>query len=154
MNKWNKLRSGAVIVETLGKERLHDLGFNIPNIKVTSGQVVMLNRVEEELPSASDAANADGMDLQETVENAAKTMGDLITQLYNLLGDSLEHSLCKLLGLDTALRSIWGLLKVEAMKNVQLQQLIERKSTSSQKSRTTQNTMMAFKKTSGIRLKG
>ena len=114
----------------------------------------MVNRVKEELPSASDAANTGGIELQETVKNAARSMEELITQLYNLLGGSLEHPLCKLLGLDKALRSIWGLLKVGAIKKVQLQHHIERKSISSQKSRRTQNTMMAFKKTSRISLKG
>ena len=68
----------------------------------------MLNRVEEELPSASDVAKVDNIELQEITENAARSMEDLITQLDRPPGDSLEHPLCKLSGLDKALRSIQG----------------------------------------------
>ena len=60
-----KLRLVSVIAEILGKEELHDLGFDIPMGKVTARQAVMLNRVEEELPSASDVAKADDIELQE-----------------------------------------------------------------------------------------
>ena len=43
-------------MDILGKERLHDIGFDIPRGKLMARQAVMLNRVEEELPSASDVA--------------------------------------------------------------------------------------------------
>ena len=43
----------------LGKERLRNLGFVIPRGKVTAWEVVMLNRVEEKLPSASEVAKTD-----------------------------------------------------------------------------------------------
>ena len=41
---------------------------------------MILNRVEEELPSASEVAKADDIELQEIKENAMKSMEDLITQ--------------------------------------------------------------------------
>ena len=41
----------------------------------------MLNRVEQELPSASDIAKADDIELQEIMENAAKSKENLIAQL-------------------------------------------------------------------------
>ena len=48
-NKVGKLRSAGVIAEILGKNRLRDLGFDIPKGKLTARQAAMLNRVEEEL---------------------------------------------------------------------------------------------------------
>ena len=35
-------------------------------------QAIMLNKVEEKLPFASDVAKADNIDLQETMENSEK----------------------------------------------------------------------------------
>ena len=67
----------------------------------------MLNRVEEEMPFASDIAKADDIELQEILENAARNTEDLIAQLDNKmhpLGDSFKHPLHKLLGLDKELQ--------------------------------------------------
>ena len=69
------------IVEILGKEGLRNLGFDIPRGKITARQAVMLNRVEEELPSITDVAKADDIELQEIMENAARSTGNLIEQL-------------------------------------------------------------------------
>ena len=41
-----KLRLVCVITEILGKEGLHNIGFDIPRGKITAQQAVMLNRVE------------------------------------------------------------------------------------------------------------
>ena len=68
----------------------------------------MLNRVEEKLPSASDVAKADDIELQEI----AKSTEDLITQFEGQ--ETLPMR--ELLGLDKQLRSIMGLLKVEVTK--------------------------------------
>ena len=43
-------------------------------------QAVMLNKVEEELPSVSDVAKADDIELQEITGNAARSMENLIEQ--------------------------------------------------------------------------
>ena len=67
------------ITEILGKNRLRNLGFDIPKGKVTAREAVRLNRVKEELYSASDITNADDIELQEIMENATKSM-DLIAQ--------------------------------------------------------------------------
>ena len=87
----------------------------------------MLNRMEEKLPSASDVARTDDIEPPEIMENAARSMEDLIAQLDNQRhppGDSFEHPLHELLCLDKELRSIRGLLKVEMAKKVQLEECI------------------------------
>ena len=63
-------------MKILGKEGLQDLGFNISEGKVTAQQAAMLNKVEEEIPSASDVDKAGDIELQEIV----KSMEDLIFQ--------------------------------------------------------------------------
>ena len=58
----------------------------------------MLNRAEEELPSASDIVKADNIELQQITENAARSTENLIVQLEGESSkDLLNH---KLLGLD------------------------------------------------------
>ena len=51
------------IAEILGKEGFRELGFDIPRGKVMARQAVMLNSVKEELPSMSDVAKADNIEL-------------------------------------------------------------------------------------------
>ena len=41
-------------------------------------QAIMLNKVEEELPSVSDLAEADDIGLQEVIENAVRSMEELL----------------------------------------------------------------------------
>ena len=49
----------------MGKEGLHDLGFDISiEGKVMAQQAIMLDKVEEDLPSMSDAVKMNDMDLQ------------------------------------------------------------------------------------------
>ena len=117
------------IKKILGKNRLHNLGFDMPRLKLTAQQAVMLNGVEEELPSASDITKADDIELQEITENASKNTEDLISQMKNdqsQTDDLFKYPLRELLGLDKQLRSIRGLLKVEVMKKVQLEENIEK----------------------------
>ena len=68
----------------------------------------------------------DDIELQEIMENAARSTDDLIAQFNDPPGDSLEHPSHELLGLYKELRSIGGLLKLEIAKNVQLEEHIER----------------------------
>ena len=68
MYRGGKLRSVGAIEEILGKGRLRDLAFDIP----IGRQAVMLNRVEEELSSASDIAETEDIEFQEI----AKSMED------------------------------------------------------------------------------
>ena len=65
------------IVKILGKEGLRDLDFNIPKGKITARQVLMLNLVEEEMPSVSDVDKADFIELEEI----AKSTEDLISHI-------------------------------------------------------------------------
>ena len=68
----------------LGKNRPRNLGFDIPKGKLTARQVViMLNRMKEELPSMSDITTADDIELQEIMEDASKSVEDLISQMKN-----------------------------------------------------------------------
>ena len=76
-----KLKAVGTIVEILDKEGLCELGFVICKDKVTARQAIMLKRVEEELPSASDITKTDGIELQEIMENAARSTENLIRQL-------------------------------------------------------------------------
>ena len=52
----------------LGKNRLPDLGFDVPS-GLTPRQAIALNKAEEEMPSMSDVAHLDDTELQEIMEN-------------------------------------------------------------------------------------
>ena len=73
MTRGGELRLVGEIEKILGKKGLRDLGFDS---EVTAQEAAMLNRVEEELPSASDIAKTDDIELQEIVKNTE----DLIAQ--------------------------------------------------------------------------
>ena len=117
------LKSAKEIIKILGKEVLHDLGFNISKSKVTAWQAAMLNKVEEEIPSASDVDKAGDIELQEIV----KSTKDSIFQIKDIQTDTedlFKHPLRELLGLDTQLRTIRGSLKVEVAKKFELEECI------------------------------
>ena len=82
----------------------------------------MLNRVDEELPSSSDVAKADDIELQEIMENTARSMEDLITQFSGPQGDLLKHFFGVGQGAEEHLR----FAQVGNGKKVQLQQHIKR----------------------------
>ena len=84
----------------------------------------MLNKAQEELPSASDVDKADGIELQEIVENASRSIENLNQQVQEEPTEDLPIQ--ELLGLDKQLRSIRGLLKVEVAKKVQLEECIKK----------------------------
>ena len=48
------LKSVGMLVDVLGKGGLRNLGFDIPRLKVTARQAVMLNKAADKLPSESD----------------------------------------------------------------------------------------------------
>ena len=100
-----KLKLVGMIADIFGKDRLRNLGFDIPRGKLKARQAVMLNRVGEELPSESDITKADDITSQEI----AKSTEDLILQLndqQSQTDDLFEHPLRELLGQDKQLRSI------------------------------------------------
>ena len=114
--KWGKLRSFGEIKKILTKERLREFGFDIPKDKVMAQQVLILNRVEEEMPSTFDIARADNIELQEITENAVRSTENLIEQLNDESSEDLPMH--KLVGLNKQLRSIRGSQKVEDAKRL------------------------------------
>ena len=79
---------------------------------------------QAELPSSSEIAKADEIELEEI----AKSTEDLIYQIneQSQTDELFEHPLRELLGLDKQLRSIRGSLKVEVAKKVQLEEHIKK----------------------------
>ena len=85
--------------------------------------VLDLLEKQAELPSSSEIAKADDIELEEIAEKAS----DIISQIKDVQTDTddlFEHPLRELLGLDKQLRSIRGSLKVEVAKKVQLEEHI------------------------------
>ena len=64
----------------------------------------MLHKAKEEMPSTSDVANVDDIELQEITENVARSTENLTVQLEGEFSDDLPMS--ELLGLDKQIRSI------------------------------------------------
>ena len=86
----------------MGKERLLELGFDIPRGKIMARQALMLNRVEEGLPYVPRIAKADDIELQEITKNAVRSMENLMKQFK--WQETLPEY--ELQGLDKHLRSI------------------------------------------------
>ena len=85
--------------------------------------VLDLLEKQAELPSLSEMAKADDIELEEIAVKAS----DIISQLKDVQTDTddlFEHPLRELLGLDKQLRSIRGSLKAEVAKQVQLEEHI------------------------------
>ena len=84
-------------MKIIGKERLHDLGFDIiVEGKLSAQQATMVNKVEEDLPFTSDLAEADNMELQKITEKAARSIDNLI-ELFHVsfnIGDLQLLSKC------------------------------------------------------------
>ena len=90
---------------------------------ITAHQAIMLNKAAEELPSKSDIAKADDIELQKIAEKAS----GIISQIKDVQTDTedlFENPLRELLGLDKQLRTIRGSLKVEVAKKVKLEEHI------------------------------
>ena len=74
-----ELRNIKQIEKILGVNRLHELGFDSSRDKrkkITARQASVLNKAEEELPSASDVDKADEIEVQEITEIATNSMED------------------------------------------------------------------------------
>ena len=122
MNRNGELKTVGVIADTLGIRGLREMGYNIIKTNLKPGFVLDLLEKQAELPSSSEIAKADEIELEEI----AKSTEDLIFQINNQSQtyDLFKHPLQELLGLDTQLRSIRGSLKVEVAKKVQLEECI------------------------------
>ena len=99
------------------------MGYNITKTNFKHRFVLDLLEKQAELPSSSEIAKADDIELEEIAEKAS----DIISQIKDVqtnTDDLFEHPLRELLGLDKQLRSIRGSLKVEVAKKVQLEEHI------------------------------
>ena len=123
MNRNGELKTSGVIGDTLGIRGLREMGYNITRTNLKPRFALDLLEKQAELPSSSEIAKADDIELEEI----AKSTEDLISQIneQTQTDDLLEHPLCELLDLDKQLRSIRGSLKVEVVKKVQLDGHIE-----------------------------
>ena len=90
------------------------MGYNITKTNLKPRFVLDLLEKQAELPSSSEIAKADAIELEEI----AKSTKDLISQIKNQsqTDDLFEHPLREFLGLDKQLRSIQESLKVEVAK--------------------------------------
>ena len=122
MNRNGELKTIGVIADTLGIRGLREMGYNITKTNLKPRFVLDLLEKQAELPSSSEIAKADTIELEEI----AKSTEDLISQINNQTqtDDLFEHPLRELLGLDKQLRSIRDSLKVEVAKKVQLEEHI------------------------------
>ena len=126
-----RLKTVLTIGDTLGKARLIEMGFFIPE-HLNARDFVKLRQVqrelEEKLPSASDITKADEIELKELARKAIDVNEDLIKEISSDRGtqtgedDPDMPTMRELQGLDKELRSIRGSLKVEAAKKVEIKQ--------------------------------
>ena len=123
MNRNGELKMIGIIADTLGIRGLREMGYNITETNLKPQFVLDFMEKQAELPSSSEIAGVDIIELEEIAEKAS----DIISQINDVQTDTddlFEHPLCKLLGLDKQLRSIRGSLKVEVAKKVQLEEHI------------------------------
>ena len=90
------------------------MGYNITKTNLKPRFVLDLMEKQAELPSSSEIAGADEIELEEI----AKSTENLIFQIndQSQTDELFEHPLRELLGLDKQLRIISGSLKVEVAK--------------------------------------
>ena len=116
MNRNGELKTIGIIADTLGIGGLREMGYNISKTNLKPWFVLDLMEKQAELPSSSEIASADEIELEEIV----KSTEDLIFQInsQSQTDELFEHPLHELLGLDKQLRSIRGSLKVEVAKRL------------------------------------
>ena len=123
MNRNGELKTIGVTADTLGIRGLREMGYNIAKTNLKPRFVLDLLEKQANLPSSSEIAKADDIELEEIAEKAS----DIISQIKDVQTDTddlFEHPLRELLGFDKQLRSIRGSLKVEVAKKVQLEEHI------------------------------
>ena len=123
MNRNGELKTIGVIADTLAIRGLREMGYNITKTNLKPRFVLDLLEKQAELPSSSEIAKADDIELEKIAEKAS----DIISQIKAVQTDTddlFEHLLQELLGLDKQLRSIRGSLKAEVAKKVQLEEHI------------------------------
>ena len=122
MNRNGELKTTGVIADTLGIRGLQEMGYNTTKTNLKPRFVLDLMEKQAELPSSSEIAGTDEIELEEI----AKSKEDLIFQINNQsqTDEPFKHPLHNLLSLDKQLRSIRGSLEVEVAKKVQLEERI------------------------------
>ena len=123
MNRDGKLKTIGIIADTLGIRGLREMRYNITKTNLKPRFVLDLLEKQAKLPSSSEIAKADTIELEEIAEKAS----DIISQIKDVQTDTddlFEHPLRELLGLDKQLRSIRGSLKIEVVKKLQLEEHI------------------------------
>ena len=127
-----RLKTILTIGDSLGKGRLIEMGFDIPE-HLSVREFIKLRQVqrelEEKLPSTSAINSANDNETQVLVAHASESTKDLIKEISSDRGtqtdDALfEHPLRELMGLDKELRNIRGSLKVQVSKKIDLEQRI------------------------------
>ena len=124
LTRKGRLKPYKSLIRILGKNRIYNLGFNVSEWPLSRKQAVALDKAQEELPSASDVDKVGEIELQETVENASRSIENLNQQVQEEPTEDLPMR--EPLGLDKQLRSIRGSLKVEVAKKVQLEECIKK----------------------------
>ena len=91
MNRNGELKTIGVIADTLGIRGLREMGYNIAKTNLKPRFVLDLLEKQAELPSSSEIAKADTIELEEI----AKSTEDLISQINNQTQteDLFEHPL-------------------------------------------------------------
>ena len=123
MNRNGELKTIGIIAETLGIRGLREMSYNITKTNLKPRFVLDLLEKQAELPSSSEIAKADDIELEEIAEKAS----DIVSQIKDVQTDTddlFQHPLRELLGLGKQLRSIGGSPKVEVAKKVQLEEHI------------------------------
>ena len=88
MNRNGELKTGGIIADTLGIRGIQEMGYNITKTNLKPRFVLDLLEKQSELPSSSEIAKADAIELEEI----AKSTEDLIFQINN---QSQTDDLCK-----------------------------------------------------------
>ena len=99
INRNGEVKMVGVIVDTLGIRGLQEMGYNITKTNLKPRFVLDLLEKQAKLPSSSEIAKADTIELEEIAKNTE----DLISQINNQsqTDDLFEHPLQELLSLDT-----------------------------------------------------
>ena len=123
------------------------MGYNITKTHLKPRFVLDSMEKQAKLPSSSDIARADAIELEEI----AKSTEDLISQINNQsqTDDLFEHPLRELLGLDKQLWSIRDSLKVEVAKRCSWKNTSRKSITSS---RNSENILECMEMTNSKRL--
>ena len=130
LTRRGRLKPPKTLRDILGVRKLREMGFDIP-IGVSARQLSdEMNKIQKELPSASDIERANDPELIEMTEIAMSADKHFLNEIFRRTqtgeDDPGQPTMRDLVGLDKELRSIRGSLKVEVAKKVELDQKLEK----------------------------